>query len=118
MDSRRAPLDPLYDLGRLLAHHLYETTLAGVEAGTASRCAAALVDAYSAGASRRLDDRRLAWHTAVELLLRAKISALRSLPSGWVDHCRHAVADCERLVDGNSRSLSLPALVGDRSPTV
>lgn len=108
--------DPHYDLGRLVAHLLYETGLAGAESEAAGSCVGALLDAYRAGATRGLDRRRLAWHTAVELLLRAKISALRPLPPGWADHCRHAVAACERLVGGSSPALSLPALAAARSP--
>ena len=65
--------------------------------------------AYGRAANCRIDQTRLAWHVAVELLLRAKISALRPLSADWPEHCARAVAECERLMDGSSDFAALPA---------
>ena len=107
--DRLAQGDPLYDLGRLLAHHVFEANLAGVDGKVARKCAGALLDAYCGFIGHPVDYQRLAWHTAVELLLRAKIAALRPLPTGWPDHCAHAVLQCERIVEGKCKSLALPS---------
>jgi|GEM_PF-1662345 len=108
--DRLAIGDPLYDVGRLLAHYLYETRLVGVSPGTVRTCADALVGAYAHATGSEPDRRRLAWHVAVELLLRAKISALRPLAPDWAAHCAQAVADCERVLRGDCEALTLPAL--------
>ncbi len=102
--------DPLYDLGRLLAHQIYETALNSGSPDAARACANAFIQAYGRAADCRIDQSRLAWHVAVELLLRAKISALRPLSADWPEHCARAVAECERLVDGRSDFAALPAL--------
>jgi len=45
-----------------------------------------------------IDERRLGWHVAVALLLRAKVSALRALPGTWM-------ADIEASIDGADAAL-------------
>lgn len=42
---------------------------------------------------------RLRWHIAVALLLRAKISALRQLPSGWIEDIRWSIAEAGRVLE-------------------
>ncbi|MCG8543167.1 MAG: phosphotransferase [Alphaproteobacteria bacterium] len=110
--DRLALGDPLYDLGRLLAHHVFDSATAGVPAEGARACAGALIETYGRADGCAVDDQRLAWHVAVELLLRAKISALRPLRPGWSGHCARAIAECERLIAGNGAFAALPALAG------
>ena len=106
--------DPLYDLGRLLAHQIYETALSQGSPDTARGCANALIGAFVRAANCRIDQARLGWHVAVELLLRAKISALRPLSTDWPEHCARAVTECERLIDGRSAFAALPPLCQPR----
>jgi len=102
--------DPLYDVGRLLAHLLY---LAGREAmapDTVRACAEALVAAYEAATGQTVHRHRLAWHVASQLLLRGKIAALRPLPEGWQAALAFVVAEAVAVLDGQSRYASLPHL--------
>ena len=102
--------DPLYDLGRLLAHQIYETALNAGSPDAARTCSNALIRAFVRAANCRIDQTRLAWHVAIELLLRAKISALRPLSTDWPDRCARAVTECELLIDGRSPFAALPPL--------
>ena len=83
--------DPLFDLGRLIAHGMFLAQRA--QAGAAARAAVvgALLGGYADGGGS-IDVQRLHWHVATALLLRAKISALRPLPESWL-------ADVQRSVD-------------------
>ncbi len=103
--------DPLYDVGRLLAHQIYVAALNGHAPDAVRACSNALMRSFVHRANCRIDQSRLAWHVAVELLLRAKISALRPLAADWPEHCARAVAECERLIDGTSAFTALPPLV-------
>ena len=102
--------DPLYDVGRLLAHQIYEAALDAGSPDTVRACANAMIRSFVRTANCRIDRTRLAWHVAVELLLRAKISALRPLATDWPEQCARAVTECERLIEGRSAFTALPPL--------
>lgn len=90
--------DPLYDLGRLMAHQLFVGLSREGEMAAVHREIAALRRAYEAAAGTRADTSRLIWQVATALLLRAKISALRTLAPGWSEQLRTAVGEAERLL--------------------
>ena len=102
--------DPLYDIGRLLAHLLYLAGREGIPPTTVSPCAEALLRAYEEDTGQLVERKCLTWHVASQLLLRGKISSLRKLPEGWPAHLAFVVAESERLLHGQSQYLSLPAI--------
>jgi hypothetical protein len=102
--------DPLYDVGRLIAHFIYIAGCGGIAPPAVSACAEALLQTYGVEAGRPVDRQRLAWHVATQLLLRGKISALRQLPEGWQSHLAFVVAEATRVIDGRGRYLRLPTL--------
>lgn len=102
--------DPLYDIGRLIAHLIYLAGREKISPSAVSACVEALVRTYEAETDRVIERSRLVWHIATQLLLRGKISSLRKLPEGWQSHLAFVVAECERLLDSKSDYLSLPAL--------
>ena len=69
----------------------------------------ALASGYRAGGGA-IDPARLTWHVATALLLRAKISALRPLPAGWMNQIAWSVERTESLMEGNGSVL--PAATG------
>lgn len=75
--------DPLFDVGRLAAHALFVSQRTPEGTRRAEDPIRALLAAHSS-AGGALDVPRLRWHVATALLLRAKISALRSLPPTWL----------------------------------
>lgn len=75
--------DPLYDVGRLVAHLLYLAQRHAPRATAASAFLGGMLRAYR-GEGMPVDLERLTWHVGVALLMRAKISALRQLPDGWI----------------------------------
>lgn len=72
--------DAHFDLGRLIAHLLFESSMAA-ESNPGIR-AEAFINGYR-NAGGTVDTERLRWHVAAALLLRAKISLLRTLTPGW-----------------------------------
>ncbi|OKH40012.1 hypothetical protein NIES2119_03435 [[Phormidium ambiguum] IAM M-71] len=102
--------DPLYDVGRLIAHLIYLAGREEISPSAVNACAEALLKTYEAETKQPIDRSRLVWHIATQVLLRGKISSLRKLPEGWQAHLAFVVAECERLLNGESRYLSLPAL--------
>ena len=102
--------DPLYDIGRLLAHLLYLAGREGIPPTRVSACAEALLRAYEEDTAQLVERKCLTWHVASQLLLRGKISSLRKLPEGWPAHLAFVVAESERLLHGQSQYLSLPAI--------
>lgn len=99
--------DPLYDVGRLFAHVIY---LARRETLLERRVAdhlGAMMDAYVEETGRAVAWDRLRWHVAVALLMRAKISALRMLPTGWMDDIAMAITEADRVLTGKSQWLAL-----------
>jgi hypothetical protein len=98
--------DPLYDVGRLIAHLVY---LAGREKmlpSAVSLCVEALLQGYEAKTGQPVDRRGLTWHVATQLLLRGKISSFRQLVAGWQGHLAFVVAEAARVIDGRSRYLA------------
>lgn len=86
--------DPLYDVGRLAAHFIFLSPHGSVDPLNAFLCA------YGDASKRPLDLKRLRWHVAMALLMRAKISALRTLAPGWIEQVSRAAADAERVIEG------------------
>ncbi len=75
--------DPMFDLGRLLAH-LRFLAIRRVQSGnTVVSGFAELLAAYRSRRDAEIEWRRLEWQTQVALLMRAKISALRPLTTNW-----------------------------------
>ncbi len=102
--------DPLYDLGRLIAHLIYLGGVEGIAATQVNVCAEALIQSYEKSTAQIVDRKCLNWHITIQLLLRGKISSLRKLPEGWQNHMAFVVAESQRLLSGQSNYISLPAL--------
>lgn len=102
--------DPLYDIGRLLAHLVYLAGREVLDPQAVSACADVLLAAYEEESHQPVDRRRLAWHVATQLLLRGKISSLRQLPEGWQAHLDFVIAEAAYVFNGKSCYLSLPTL--------
>jgi hypothetical protein len=102
--------DPLYDVGRLLAHLIYLGGREGIAPATISACANALIESYVAETGQSINRHCLAWHVATQILLRGKTSSFRQLAMAWETHVAFVVAEATHILDGQSRYLSLPAL--------
>src|SRR5262245_49198214 len=85
--------DPLDHLGRLLAHFRFVVLLENLTPTTVSQCIQTLLASYEERSGGTVCPRRLAWHVGVGLLLRAKISSLRPLPTDWVQQIAASVAE-------------------------
>jgi len=94
--------DPMFDVGRMLAHACLVCRRKGVHPNKLARASTALLEAYSASVGHAPAGPRLAWQTAVALLLRAKISALRPLTRDWQLDIAACVQEAERIMDGRS----------------
>lgn len=88
--------DPMYDLGRLLAHLQYLAIVQSDLADHVRNGIAQLLSAYLEERGKPIAVSRLEWHTQVALLLRAKISGLRPLVPAWHEHVARTVAVVER----------------------
>lgn len=97
--------DPLYDVGRLAAHLIYLSLCRNTDPASALRHLHILFGAYAKAVARPLDRQRLRWHIAIALLMRAKISALRALPAGWVAHIDETVKATARIMEDESEWL-------------
>jgi aminoglycoside phosphotransferase (APT) family kinase protein len=102
--------DPLYDVGRLLAHLVYLAGREEIAPPAVSACAETLLQAYEAETGQPVDRQHLAWHVAAQLLLRGKTSSLRQLPEGWQAHLAFVVGEAVRVLAGRGRYLSFPTL--------
>jgi hypothetical protein len=93
--------DPLFDVGRLAANvvFLWETR------GSSGAGVSALLRGYERGGGV-VDARRLRWHVATALLLRAKISALRPLPESWIADVDRSVRRAAAILAGSSEGMS------------
>ena len=105
-DLRRG--DPMFDLGRLIADVLFVREPAGEH----DAACAALVSGYES-AGGVVEASRLRWHVATALLLRAKISALRTLKDGWIAAVVRAVARAREILSGEPAVQAL--ILGSRS---
>lgn len=94
--------DPLYDVGRLIAHLVFIAQRSRTSPAEVTRHLRTLMQAYAETAKGGIAWERLRWHIAVALLLRAKISALRQLPSGWIEDIRWSVAEAARVLEDKS----------------
>jgi len=102
--------DPLYDVGRLIAHLLFLGGTEGLACSKIKSCADALLQAYQNEVGEPVDRQSLSWHVTAQLLMRGKIASLRKLPEGWIRQLTFVVKEAERLALGRSRYLNLPAL--------
>lgn len=93
--------DPLFDLGRLIAHTIYGSRLGQVHLRTA-RCVDALLRGYAEALGRKPDLHRLRWHIAMALLMRAKISALRPLAEAWIEDIWFAITQARGMLQHTS----------------
>lgn len=91
--------DPLYDLGRLIAHMIYVGLAEGTSSSTAEKIAV-VIAAYKSHSATTVDTMRLRWHTAAALLMRAKISGLRRLSKGWRATTKAAVGEADAILSG------------------
>jgi aminoglycoside phosphotransferase (APT) family kinase protein len=91
--------DPLYDVGRLVAHLMHVHATNRVAPSITGEASAELLHAYGQHSGRRIQLPRLRWQVAVALLLRAKISALRTLPDGWAERVAHALAQARAVLE-------------------
>ncbi|MGH8730068.1 MAG: hypothetical protein ACREV9_18335 [Burkholderiales bacterium] len=97
--------DPLYDVGRLAAHFIYLSLTGGAEPGNVRSLLELLLSAYEQERGQAIARERLRWHVAMALLMRAKISALRVLTDGWIDHVVAALEESGRILDHRSEYL-------------
>jgi len=94
--------DPLYDVGRLIAHLVFLAQRAQTSPVEITRHLRRLLQAYAETTKGGVAWERLRWHIAVALLLRAKISVLRRLPSGWIEDIRWSIAEAARVLEDKS----------------
>ena len=102
--------DPLYDIGRLIAHLLFLGGTEGLASSEVNSCTEALLQGYRDKVEEPVNRQWLSWHVAAQLLMRGKISSLRKLPENWIRQMTFVVKEAERLVHGRSRYMNLPAL--------
>ena len=102
--------DPHFDLGRLVAHILFDSQM-GARFNPRTRVAALLEGYERAGG--KWDHERLRWHVAVALLLRGKISLLRCLAADWEASLETIVIEAESMLAGRSLETGI-TLVGAR----
>lgn len=105
--------DPLYDVGRLIAHVIYVAARQAMPVPSVHLHSEAFLRAYEEGSGHVIDRRRLTWHLAVSLLLRGKISSLRKLADNWHDHLTFVVDEVERILAGRGRYVRLPPVNQD-----
>ncbi len=98
--------DPFYDLGRLIAHFILLTQQEHLEQAKVVRCVSSLIDGYAKVAEKPITWNRLLWQTAVALLMRAKISALRTLHPSWIGDIPWAIGEAGLILDGRSSWLT------------
>ncbi len=89
--------DPLFDVGRLAADIMFRHASSGADVAGVR----ALLSGYARGGGR-VDAARLTWQVATALLMRAKISALRTLPAGWLESLDRAVTRADDLLAGTA----------------
>ena len=94
--------DPLYDVGRLLAHLIYLGCHEKLDLVGASDCSQRLLAGYRDAAHTPLSFDRLRWQVATALLLRGKISALRPLPPGWQETLDRIVSEADDIPEDSS----------------
>lgn len=99
--------DPLYDLGRLIAHMIYAGLAEGTSSSTAEKIAV-VIAAYQSHSATTIDTIRLRWHTAAALLMRTKISGLRRLSKGWRTTTKAALGEADSILSG-ARTWALAA---------
>ncbi len=92
--------DPLHDIGRLVAHLIYISPRDKTPESRVKEHLNAMMVAYEQQTERGLAWDRLRWHVAVALLMRAKISALRMLPIGWMADIVMAIGEADRILSG------------------
>jgi tRNA A-37 threonylcarbamoyl transferase component Bud32 len=98
--------DPLYDLGRLIAHFILLAQQEHLEQARVNPCLTDLIDGYAKTAEKPIVWNRLLWHVSVALLMRAKISALRTLHPGWIGTIPWAMNEAGLILDGKSSWVS------------
>lgn len=102
--------DPLYDVGRLIAHLLFLGGTEGLASSGVNSCTEALLQGYQDEVGESVNRQWLSWHVTAQLLMRGKISSLRKLPEDWIRQLTFVVKEAERLVHGCCRHMNLPAL--------
>ena len=99
--------DPLYDIGRLIAHLIFVSTREKTDSSRVARCLESLLDSYILATNQELDRNRLRWHIAVALLLRGKISALRPLPPNWIEDIGESLIGAHKILHGHSQWIAI-----------
>jgi Ser/Thr protein kinase RdoA (MazF antagonist) len=95
--------DPLYDVGRLIAHLIFVVHRTKTPPARLVGLIDVLLNAYVTETKRLLDAERLRWHIAVALLLRAKISALRLLTATWIEDIRWSLSEADLILNEKSQ---------------
>ncbi len=106
--------DPIFDIGRLIAHFIFLAGTDNLEPVQVKRCIKAFLQAYRDETDEPVNQEWLNWHVAAQLLMRGKISALRKLPAGWTRQLGFVVQEAETLARGQSRYLDPPSLVANK----
>ena len=94
--------DPLFDVGRLIAHIIFVARRDRADSSRVIHSVQALLDSYAKETKAKLNWGRLSWQIAVALLFRAKISALRPLPTTWIEDIVASLAEANRVLEGQS----------------
>lgn len=94
--------DPLFDVGRLIAHLIFVSRQCGLVRAPLAGCVRLMLESYARESGKPLAVDRLSWQVCVALLMRAKISALRTLPPSWRDELAATVEEAATLLDHHS----------------
>ncbi len=93
--------DPLFDLGRLIAHFIY-VSRHQKNATRIIQNVSTMLEAYRTQTRQAIVWDRLRWHIAVALVMRAKISSLRKLSITLVSDVITSLAEAQRVLHGTS----------------
>ena len=99
--------DPLYDIGRLIAHIIFVSKQLKVDSSRTTQHMESLLDSYILATNKKLDRNRLRWHIAVALLVRGKISALRPLPPNWIEDIGESLSEAHKILHGRSQWIAI-----------
>ncbi len=105
--------DPLFDLGRLIAHLAFLQFGSDDAAAASDRRAAWILEGHGAGLTGG-GEQRLRWLVAASLIIRAKITALRTLAPDWQRSVEDSLRLAEAVFDGDAMPSLGPTPAGVR----
>ena len=92
--------DPLYDLGRLIAHMIFISPRLNIPSQRLTNMIQTILAGYVGSTNAAgTDVDQLQWHVAVALLMRAKITALRALEPHWIETIEASISQAEQALD-------------------